>query len=51
MDKFMGRPKKQKVAATVEESEMDLGLLGDSSGESEKEGIAATNMATLAQLI
>jgi len=51
MDKFMGRPKKQKVAATVEENEMDLGLLGESLGELEKEGIVATNVATLAQLI
>ena len=53
MDKFMGKPKGQKAAATDEGSKTDLDSLGEDSEENEaKEMAVATAIATtLAQLV
>ena len=53
MDKFMGKPKGQKVAATDEGSKTDLDSLGEDSEENKaKETAAATaTTTTLAQLV
>ena len=52
MDKFLGKPKSQKAAATMEEED----TLEEDISEEESEGmeearIAATNTDTLAQLL
>jgi hypothetical protein len=49
MDKFIGKPKGQKVAATVEEGEGELGLdTEEVFKESKGESAAATTALTLA---
>jgi hypothetical protein len=53
MDKFLGRPKGQKAAATREGNKVEVEAeLGIPEKESEwQEGIAATQMKSLAQLM
>ena len=50
MDKFMGRPKGQKLAATEEEGNTETETPGETSEESEKTGVGAATYAALTQL-
>ena len=51
MDKFLGRPKSQKVAAVLEEEELDIEMPeGGQLGGREME-VTPTTRATLAQLL
>ena len=51
MDKFMGRPKGQKAAATSEVGEVEVSTPEEISEDSEKETAAASTMTTLGQLM
>ena len=51
MDKFLGRPKGQKAAATSEVGEVEVGTSEEVSEDSEKETVAASTMTTLGQLM
>jgi hypothetical protein len=51
MDKFMGRPKSQKAAATGKFESTDEETLGMTPEESEKLGAARDNATILAQLL
>jgi Retrotransposon gag protein len=51
MEKFMGKPKGQKAAATDQGEEVGTSTPDEGSGEPEGEGLAATTAITLAQLV
>jgi hypothetical protein len=51
MDKFTGRPKSQKAAATGEGGSMEIDTPGETSKGSEKTETIATTAATLTQLL
>jgi hypothetical protein len=51
MEKFVGKPKGQKAAATGEAVEVEVGTPVEEPEEQDGEGVAATTAATLAQLV
>jgi len=51
MDKLMGKPKGQKVAATREDIGKEISTLENSGEENETQKIASTSARTLAQLL
>ena len=51
MDKFLGRPKSQRVAVVLEETALDVDLSEDNQGREDETDMVPTACATLTQLL